>query len=152
MEEKLGTSAILGVLLVILCLCFIDKFLPWLCTKNCFYRRNFLCEIDALDNFCTLDNFQTSVNHFFYKTFTAKKKFHLSISFHEFLPQKCESKFPKFPHCVKSQTWNSMNSVQEWVGVSRVSRKLTTHSESTRSRFLGRVDSKWLIRAFFGTK
>ena len=33
-------------------------------------------------------------------------------------------------------------SVQEWVGVSRVSRKLTTHSESTQSRFLIRVDSK----------
>ena len=34
-----------------------------------------------------------------------------------------------------------VSSVQEWVGVSRVSRNLTTHSESTRSRFLSGVDS-----------
>ena len=99
----MGTSAFLGVLSVILCLCFIDKFLPWLCTKNCFYRRNFLREIDALDNFCTLDNFQTSVNHFLNKLSLQKKK----QCFHEFLQQKCESKFPKFSHCVQSQTWNS---------------------------------------------
>ena len=48
-------------------------------------------------------------------------------------------------HCVAFTVlfYTVHSSVQEWVGVSRVSRKVTTHSESTQSRFLSGVDSKW---------